>query len=138
MLNSRSKALFEAVKVGSHKSVCHLIEKGISPNVQDEEGRTPLMVACERAYNRIVHILIEAGADVDAHGPLGTTPLIYAAGYGRYETVKLLLEKGADIGAKTTGTYPSTAAFAASANGHDDIVELLNEAGDQFTFETPS
>ena len=128
MLNARTKALFDAVKVGSSQAISRLIEKGVSPDVRDEEGKTALMVASERAYDTIICILIEAGADVNAQGPFGATPLMYAAGYGRYETVKLLLQKGADANAKTTGMYPSTAAFGASANNHDNIVELLNGA----------
>jgi ankyrin repeat protein len=125
MSNPHSRALFDAVKVGSYQPIHSLISQGISPNVRDEEGRTPLMIASERAYNNIACLLIDAGADVNAQGPLGTTPLIYAAAYGRYETVKLLLERGADVGATTTGMYPSNAVFAASANCHEDVVKLL-------------
>lgn len=127
MLDAHGKALFDAVKVGSHQSVYFLIEKGVSPDIRDEQGRTPLMVASERAYDNIIRILLDAGADINAQGPLGTTSLMYAAGYGRYETVKLLLEEGADVGARTTGMYPSTANFAALANSHNDIVELLEK-----------
>jgi hypothetical protein len=50
-------------------------------NWKDEEGRTPLMWACDRGHQDLVSLLLTSGADHSAHDSDGMTPLHYAAMY---------------------------------------------------------
>ena len=67
----------------------------------DDQGRTPLMVACEGGCVEIARVLIEGSADTDATDLFGHTPLMIACGSGEMgalDVVKLLLdEQGADL-----------------------------------------
>jgi ankyrin repeat protein len=72
--------------------------------------------------------LLAKGAPVnekDEH--LGRTPLIMASMTGHTEIVKMLLERGADPNG--TDMEGWTAIRYAHAYGHDEIVELLRNAG---------
>jgi ankyrin repeat protein len=55
------------------------------------------------------------------------SPLYYASLGGLIESARLLLEKGADVNAQGGGY--GTAMQAASARGHDQIVQRLLEGG---------
>lgn len=83
------------------------------------------------------------GADIDAKNNYGETVLHSAAISGYEGVVRLLLQRGADINAKnrygkTALDFASTDAkdrhrcgiktrFGTSAEGYEDIVELLNQ-----------
>ena len=73
-----------------------LSHKG-DPNVQTEEGDTPLHHAAFRGDRKMCKILLDSGADPNtANKTLGRTPLPYAVDYNHMNIVKLLLYKNAD------------------------------------------
>jgi hypothetical protein len=74
--------------------------------------------------------LIARGVDVNAISGDGLTPLAIAAQTGRLEIVKLLLAANADPNLRRPSDNRS-ALDLARANGHDQIVALLKEAGAQ-------
>jgi ankyrin repeat protein len=57
-------ALFHAIEEDHYESVVYLIQSGLSPNITDARGRTPLMVAIEKEQFRTVCFLIRNGADL--------------------------------------------------------------------------
>lgn len=61
-----------------------LLEGGAAPNVQDEDGDTPLHMAAHDAYGpdslETVRLLLEAGASAQVKNRKGQTPLDLAAG----------------------------------------------------------
>jgi ankyrin repeat protein len=70
-------------------------------------------------------VLLELGADVQR--PLnshGWTALHVAAAYGYVRSARFLLDAGADPAARTSDGL--TPAEMATANGHHDLVEILD------------
>ena len=58
--------------------------------------KTPLHIAAEKGYGRIVSILISAGADIEAKDHAGRTPLSAATVSNQSDAVSKLLEAGAN------------------------------------------
>ncbi len=70
---------------------------GIDPDLRDEQGRTPLMVAAAGEDSAAkVRWLLDHRASPDLPGPEGETALMIAAGRYDFDTVKVLLDRGAD------------------------------------------
>ena len=95
-----------------------LLCEGCDPNVVDNNGYTPIMVASKYSCCDTVATLIGAGAD-------GTTPLVAAAEAGQDNIVATLIGAGADVN-KSDGT---TFLIEAAEAGHDNIVATLIGAG---------
>ena len=88
-----------------------------------------MVYAASRGDAESVKALVEAGASVDRghrQAGRGLTALIYSAREGHILTARILLEGGADVNAERSGM---TALQMATSQGHDDMVQLLEEAG---------
>ncbi len=80
-------------------------------NTPNEEGQTPLHLACNEGHLEAAKALLELKADVNSKNRkrYGVTPLHLAAHSGSSDLVLLLLQRGADIDAtKTNSQYPNT------------------------------
>jgi len=101
--------LHRAVAEGEIERMKELLETGVSLEIADNSGFTPLHIAIWKEQEEAAKFLIEQGADVNARisGSLGWTPLEEAARFGLVDTITLLLEHGADINSRTrTGVTP--------------------------------
>ena len=58
-----------------------LIEGGASPDITNNVGVTPLMLACKHEFDMIVEILLSLNVLVNAQSQLGNTPLIIAVNF---------------------------------------------------------
>ncbi|CAM9221651.1 unnamed protein product [Ascophyllum nodosum] len=77
------------------RKAVQLIDSGEADlDAGDNEGQTPLHIACYKNYVGIVKQLVEAGADVTKGDKVGNTPLHTAAVTGAFSVVKYLLERG--------------------------------------------
>ena len=72
-----------------------LLDRGVDPNILDEDGVAPIAVAAGSSSENNVRALLEAGADPSLHGTDSHTALGMAAAYGNVETSRLLMEHGA-------------------------------------------
>ncbi|RWS14411.1 ankyrin repeat and BTB/POZ domain-containing protein 2-like protein [Dinothrombium tinctorium] len=123
-----------------------LLPQSTGVNTMNEQGLTPLMLACIQGDEAMVHILLNAGADVDLETlPSATkscpcvcpeiqhwTPLTFATIHQHLPIVKLLLEKGANVegGAKLNEERATeTPLQLASASGNLELVKLLLSYG---------
>jgi ankyrin repeat protein len=139
-------ALLEAAIRGDTAQVKSFLEKGVSPNTKDADGRTPLTEAAYRGATQIVKRLIDHGADLFAKKNDGETPLSLAAnkpeilelitrdlelpalaGKGDVKGVKERLDKGAYVNVRDPeGRTPLT---EAAWSGQVEVVKLLLERG---------
>lgn len=150
--------LLMACLTGDALAVSRQIAAGADVNYQNDEGRTPLMMAIaglargdmsrrrERDFEQVVDSLLVAGADPN-RGPMSS--LIVAATTGRLHLVNALLRAGADIDAATElptyeegGTMLATALFVAmSSNEHGATIDeriglALLAAGPDLSFRS--
>lgn len=73
------------------KRVLHaMLDRGVSPNLRDRNGRTLLMLAAENGHHDTVRMLLERGADPNARSAFGETALELAQRRDNPETVRLL------------------------------------------------
>ena len=73
-----------------------LANKGANPNIADNRGVTPLMMASQLGFFEGVQALITAGARVDEPNEAGETPLITAIHRRDTQMMRVLLQAGAD------------------------------------------
>lgn len=121
--NAVQKQLIHAAKEKDTETVRSLILKGANPNVQDAQGRTPLMIAAYGNDLETAKVLIDAGADVNIRDERKNSPFLYAGAEGYLEILKLTIDGGADP--KITNRYGGTALIPASEHGYVDVVNEL-------------
>src|SRR5579862_3845288 len=79
------------------KAIRFLLDHGANVNVEDVDGRTPILFAANSDYQTLetVKLLIDHGADVNAKNHFGQSPLYLAKLHGNTPIVSLLLKSGA-------------------------------------------
>jgi hypothetical protein len=82
-------------RYGMIKLVKLQLQMGVSPNVVDAVGNTPLHYAAAAGNLEMMRLLIQHGANVQAVSEAGETALHSAIANGQSEGVKLLLKAGA-------------------------------------------
>jgi ankyrin repeat protein len=65
-------------------------------NVVNDEGYSPLLLACYRSNNEVAKFLISIGSDINGKSKFGT-PLMACIVKGNNEIASLLIEKKADL-----------------------------------------
>ena len=101
----------------------HTLEKTYVPKIKyiDDEGRTPLMIAC--IHNNVDDIY-KYISEINCVDDDGWTALMYASHGGNSTIVNLLLEHRADLHKTThSGLKANQLAYF---NGHYDISEKLS------------
>jgi len=91
-------AMFAAIHQSRTDVAELLLEMGMSPNVSDHRGQTPLHLAALSGCIEIAKLLIARGADIDAmERNYNSTPLGGANYHGRTEMVAMLVPLSRDI-----------------------------------------
>ncbi|KAL4930896.1 ankyrin repeat domain-containing protein [Aspergillus undulatus] len=136
---TRETPLMIAARRGHQRVLKHLISfadqgielearnEGVDLEAEDEEAKTPLILAALNYHHGTVKLLLEHGAAVDTKDLYGRTALTWAAEHGELDTVDLLLEKGSLVDSRTVNQ--STPLILAASRGHDTVVKRLLEAG---------
>lgn len=145
--NTHTAALHLATQRDNHDLVRLLLSKGANQGLQDELGRTALLIAAEQGNNSVVETLLEdsrASDDVSFEAvPISDllnlpdlqqqTALLVAAERGDKEMIEMLLRNGAEK--NYTGRRKRTALLVATENGSRDVVDLLLKERADYTCE---
>jgi uncharacterized protein len=119
--------LHAAAASGDVAEIEKLIKEGESPNLQDANSRTPLIVATFRRHHDAARALLRLGANPNVRDLQRFDMLTIATAQNDIDMVKIALEGGADARA-VTGNLDGTALITAAHLGHVEIVKLLIEA----------
>ncbi|CAE7224799.1 ANKRD17 [Symbiodinium sp. CCMP2592] len=115
--------LYEAAECGDVLKVEIALQRPQDPSLtKSPTGPSPLQRASRNGHVEVVRLLLEAWADMERCHYYGSTALGNAAAFGKMGAVCTLLQAGAE---KDNGTV--TPLYAASAEGHVEIVRLLLE-----------
>lgn len=123
-----------AASNGNAAVVSCLLDHGASPYESWADGRTPIFYAAAYGQHEVIRVLCDFGVDPNARESrreygffLDNTPLHYAAINGHGDAVKTLLDMGAEPRIVESHSK-QTAAQAAKAAGHNDVVRILQAA----------
>ena len=120
--------LFDSVTAGNNEAVEFLLQlETANIDHTNEEGKTALMLACERGHEDIVHSLLSAGANVNIQDNKGWTALMMASKHNHISIIHMLLQANANPHLKKSDG--SNAVLIASYYGNYEIVELLISKG---------
>ncbi|MBS1826838.1 MAG: ankyrin repeat domain-containing protein [Acidobacteria bacterium] len=103
-----------------------LLNAGADPNLANELGIGPLMIAITNGAGEMVKLLLSKGANPNVARENGETPLMTAARLGQVETLRLLLDRGASLNARDKKFGQTALMWAA---GNPAAVRLLVERG---------
>jgi Ankyrin repeats (3 copies) len=147
-----NEELIAAARKSNIEAIKTLLAKGADVNAKTEYGATPLFFACDRGNIEVVKLLLDAGADVNITDKFYKSPPVFWAVIKDHGAIaKLLLEKGArtkesvmfsavnqgkknvvksvlELGGFTPENM-SAYLTAAEKNGHQEIAEMLKNAG---------
>ncbi|GJP57139.1 hypothetical protein CLOM_g16178 [Closterium sp. NIES-68] len=93
LVDATGQLLFLASR-GIVDGVIDLLDRGVSPDLADYDGRTALHLAASEGKVDVVRLLLERGADVNPKDRHGNTPLADAQSYGSAEICRLLKDNG--------------------------------------------
>ena len=130
-LNAGWSALHFAAGDSSPEIIEYLISLGMTVNMTDKSGQTPLMCACYKG-GRLDNIkrLLELGADIQQLDNNGWSPLHFAATYSSPEIIEYLLSLGMTV--NMTSKIGQTPLMCACYKGGrlDNIKRLLELGAD--------
>ncbi len=130
--NDGDSALTYAILTGTCDMVNLLLENGAKPNKKqagDHWDNMAIPLALTLNKLDMAQTLITYGMGADAKSIHNSTLLIYASCKGYTDLVKALLAgRQVDVNHRG-GFHNQTALQRAKTQGHDDIVQLLTEAG---------
>jgi len=120
---SLNKQFFTAAHSGNTQVLKTLLQKHININVQDNRGRTALMIATHNNDIATAELLINTGADVNIMDDMQDNPFLYAGAEGYIEILKMTIAVG--VNASLINRYGGTALIPASEHGYVEVVKLL-------------
>jgi len=115
--------IFDVARKGTVEEVKSIIKQNPDAiNSVNEEGYSPLILACYRGNIEVVKFLIKEVKDINGNSSMGT-PLMAAVVKGNKEIVQVLLENKA--GPNFTDANGTTALIYAVQFNNSSIVKLL-------------
>lgn len=116
--------LSKAVAAGELSSVKELLAEGVNPDEVHIDGRTPLIIACQKDNPEIVRVLLEHSAKTQFQDPWGNTPLHCAKSVA---VCRELLRNAADL--EATNCFGDTPLHMRMRARKYDVCKYLIEAG---------
>lgn len=122
--------LHYSASIGDLRMTEALLAHGSHPDLQDNQGYTPLMWAAVKGHTAVVQSLIERfNAGVNLQNAAGETALFLAVREEHADVVKFLLQNGADPNVPSLSDEGMFPLHVASAFGSLQLVALLVSFG---------
>lgn len=126
--------VLDAARLGDTKCLEFLLRHGANLEIQDESGRTALMLAASHGSDDIIELLLEYGDLINRETSSGETALLCATQGNHAHTIRLLLERGArlmsyllDHDGMGRSTGRDTELHEAAATGSVNVLAILLE-----------
>lgn len=117
-----------AIDVGSLQAIEWMLSRGVTLDIGDDDGYTPLHSAIERENAdkyQVLELLLASKAPVDKRGIHGYTPAHLAAARNDVKALKLIASYGADLSIRTIIDEDATPLEEARNRGSSDAVAYL-------------
>ncbi|KAG8510051.1 Ankyrin repeat domain-containing protein 27, partial [Galemys pyrenaicus] len=111
----------------AQKKLAKIPASGLSVNVTNQEGSSPLHVAALHGRADLIPLLLKHGASAGARNADQAVPLHLACQRGHFQAVKDLLDSNAKPNKKDSGG--NTPLIYACAGGHHEVAALLLQHG---------
>jgi len=105
-----------------------LLSKGANPNLADNQGTTPLMLATRLRFIEGAETLLDSNAQVDKANGSGETPLIRAVQLQDIAMIRLLIKYGANPDKRDSLAGMSARDYATRDGRNPAVIDLLNSA----------
>jgi hypothetical protein len=129
-----ARGFHRAAATGNRLAAALFLEARVNPEIHDERGWTPLMLAAFNGHNEVISTLIKHHANVHASDLLGNTALHWAVDAGQTSSAKLLIENYAVVDAcNNSGLTPL---FRATMRRRLGDVLLLIDSGANLNLTT--
>ncbi len=115
--------VFAAIKANDLENVKIAIKRGERPEIEDFDGRTPIIYAGIFGNPDIIDYLAEIRVSLDHKDKLGNTALYYAADRGHIDAVETLIERRVDINIENRRGI--TPLMIAAGQGRNEIIRIL-------------
>ena len=120
--------LFRWVAKRNLLGIVAMLKGGVNPNVKNDKGNTPLIIAASLGDVDAVQNLLAYRSDVNAANNDGNTALIYAARYNRPRIVYELMRSYsmvAPVDVDQQNKQGQTALFWGASRGYEEVVQRL-------------
>lgn len=121
-------SIINAIKFKSEDEAIKFIDNIY--NEQDDNGATPLMVACNHNKLKLVVKLVEAGVDINIQDEENCTALMIAIRNKFSEIAKYLIDQGADLNLKTSYYNTTALTMACDYELEEIALYLINKNAD--------
>ena len=115
--------IFAAIKANDLENVKTAIKRGERPEIEDFDGRTPIIYAGIFGNPDIIDYLAEVRVSLNHKDKLGNTALYYASDRGHVDAVETLIARRVDINAENRRGI--TPLMIAASQGRNEIIRIL-------------
>lgn len=94
--SNKNSILHHCVDMDKYEFVDALLYNGADPNMKNREGNTPLHIAGQKNYGRIMELLLEFGGDLEIKNNHQRTAVSLAVASKANSVLKVIENSGAD------------------------------------------
>lgn len=124
----------DTTKIKSSRRISTILRSGRDVNIENKEGKTPLIQAIDNHSIDLVRKLLKAGAKTDYISTYnGMSLLSFATYYENLDIIKTLLDNVANINMKDKNG--NTPLVEAVFNGNFEMVEFFSEQGGRYKYQ---
>lgn len=127
---AQNNNVFDVARKGTIEEAKQLLKANPKAfNVDNEEGFSPLTLACYRGNNEVAKLIVENGADIN-HKSSSGTPLMASIVKGNNDMISFLLLKNADVNL-TDETGITALMYASMFKNKNAVMLLLQKKADK-------